>query len=296
MRRTATASQSTGAPDLVGCTSGHSYDATVGGSVLKDLHCGGLIIGGGPSTVAEGATPEGATTRFSITGCVGSVCTLGPVSSPGAGFDCSDTGCTFGPPLPISNAGTSTCVINTFSGPGGGTADLSDGTSSAVVPLASNLFLTGNAVASCPRCVAGTCDRGPDAGMSCTTGNAFGTTQDCQSDGTNLGNIAVDLTPLNTGLASTSDAGGLFCPGQGAATNPATGSKAGCFGNGTCQRIENQGIPFGPLSVGVPANGRLASVFCIPETPGALGQLINLAAGLPGPGSTSLHGTVVVNP
>jgi hypothetical protein len=286
----------TGPPDLVSCVSGHTYDAPTGGNVIKDLHCGGLNIGGGPSTVAEGATPENATSRFTITGCTGSVCNLGPTTAPGVGFECTDTGCNFGPPLPIANAGTSTCVLNTFSSPGGGTIDASTGDGATMVPLSSNTFLTGNAIAPCPRCVAGTCERGPDAGNACTTTNAAGTTQECQPDGTNLGSLAVDLTPLTGGLTSLSDAGGLFCPGQGAPTNPAVGPKPGCFGSASCQRIEEQGSPAGPLTPGVPAASTLASVFCVPETPGALGTLVNLAAGLPGPGATSLPGTLNLVP
>ena len=317
----------TGPPDLSGCVCGNSFDATTGGSVLQMLHCGGLSIGGGPSTVAEGATPENATTRFEVSGCMGSVCTLAPTLAAGPGFDCSNTGCFFGPPLPISNAGTSTCVINTFSAPGSGTVDLATGSSSTVVPLNSHVFLTGNATAPCPRCVAGLCDRGPNgpngdctaAGVphtcctgnrtgsgtglcapdSCSTSNAAQTTQECASDGTDLGSIAVDLTPLTTGLAMRNDSGnsaGVMCPGQDNPTNPSSTSKAGCFGETNCRRIESQGIASGAITInGPPVAARLASVFCIPETPGNLGQLINLAAGLPGPGQTCLPGQVSVH-
>jgi hypothetical protein len=286
----------TGPPDLVGCVSGHAYNAAVGGSVVKTLHCGGLNIGGGPSTVAEGATPENATNRFAITGCAGSVCTLGPTLAAGVGFDCTTTGCNFGPPLPIPNGGTSTCVLNTFSSPGGGTIDVSTGDGSTVVPLSSNTFLTGNSTAPCPRCVAGFCERGPNVGNACTTSNAAGTTLQCQPDGTNLGVLAVDLTPLTGGLAMKSDAGGVFCPGQGASTNPGPINKSGCFGLATCRRIEEQGSAAGALTPNVPAPATLASVFCVPETPGVPGQLVNLAAGLPGPGATSLRGTLTLRP
>jgi hypothetical protein len=293
-------------------------------ATLKVLHCGGLNLGGGPSTVAEGGTPENATSRFAITGCTGTLCTLGPTLTAGAGFDCTTTGCNFGPPLPIASGGTSTCVINTWSAPASGTVDLATGESTTSVPLNSHVFLTGNSTAPCPRCISGTCERGPDgpngactgngvpfacctgnqtgsgtgqcAPSACTTVNSFGTTQDCRPDGTDLGSIAVDLTPLVTGTAQKTDAAGLFCPGQATPTNPNSGSKAGCFGSSTCTHIEEVGIPAGALSPGTPATTRLASVFCVPETPGGLGQLINLAAGLPGPGAISLPGTVNVIP
>jgi hypothetical protein len=74
------------------------------------------------------------------------------------------------------------------------------------------------------------------------------------------------------------------------------GPKPGCFGSTACRRVEEAGIAAGAISINGPAaSTRLASVFCVPETPGALGQLINLAAGLPGPGATSLPGTVAIH-
>jgi hypothetical protein len=283
----------TGPPDLSGCVSGETKDAT--GATLKMLHCGGLNLGGGPSTVVEGATPEGATSRFTLS-CNGNDCTLGPTPTAGAGFDCTTTGCNFGPPLPIANGGTSTCVINTWASAASGSVNLATGESTTSVPLNSNVFLTGNAAAPCPVCQGGTCNRGPNAGQPCSTSNSFGTSKDCQPDGTNLGAISVDLTPLTTGTATKNDASGNLCPGQDSSTNPAIGAKTGCFGAGTCTTINERGTPAGALTPGTPASVRLASVFCVPETPGAGGQLINLAAGLPGPGATSLPGTVTINP
>jgi mucin-2 len=283
----------TGPPDLSGCVSGETKDGS--GATLKMLHCGGLNIGGGPSTVVEGATPEGATSRFTLT-CTGNDCTLGPTAAAGPGFECTNTGCNFGPPLPIANAGTSTCVLNTWAAPASGTVNLATGESTTSVPLNSNVFLTGNAAAPCPRCQGGTCERGPNAGAACTTTNAFATSKDCPPDGTNLGAIAVDLTPLTTGTANKTNASGNLCPGQDAASNPPIGAKTGCFGSAACTTVEERGTPAGALAPGTAAPVRLASVFCVPETPGSTGQLINLAAGLPGPGATSLPGTVTVNP
>src|SRR5262249_50710223 len=158
--------------------------------------------------------------------------------APGAGFECTNTGCNFGPPLPIKNAGTSTCVINTWSAPASGTVDTATGDSSTSVPLSSHVFLTGNSTAPCPRCVSGMCERGPNVGAACTTNNSFGTTKQCGSDGTDLGNIAVDLTPLITGTAAKTAADGEFCPGQATPTNPSGNDKKGCFGSDTCTHIE----------------------------------------------------------
>jgi hypothetical protein len=312
-------------PDLVGCISGNSFDSTVGGSTIKDLHCGGLNLGGGPSTVAEGGTPDGATSRFEITGCVGSSCTFGPTLAAGAGFECTNTGCNFGPPLPVFSGGTSTCVLNTFSAPGGGTVDVSSGVSSSTVPLTSAVFLTSNATAPCPRCIAGTCQTCPTcfdgangqctaagvpfacctgaqagtgtgscAPAACTETNSFDTTHDCRprdlftGGNTPLGTIPVDLTPLTTALAMKDDSGGGV-PGDFCPGQDAA-NKEGCFGSGACRRIEDSGIASGPITKNAaPISARLASVFCIPATGNAL---IDATAGLPGPGATSLPGFV----
>ena len=272
----------TSAPDLSGCVSGSTKDASM--TVLKTLHCGGLNIGGGPSTVAEGGIPEGSTARFGAT-CSGSTCTLHPTSAAGPGFECTNTGCNFGAPLPISNLGTSTCVLNTFQSPGGGIVDTTLGSVSLVAALNSDVFLTGNATAPCPRCISGMCERGPNAGGGCTTTNSFNTSKDCAPDGTELGNIFVNLTPLHTGTTTTTDAGGLFCPGQSA--------KPGCFGSASCVEITESGISAGAITLNGPAAPlRLGYVFCIPETPGMAGLIINFAAGLPGPGATSLPGPI----
>ena len=112
--------------------------------------------------------------------------------------------------------------------------------------------------------------------------------QDSCIDGTHVGPIAVDLSPLTTGPASKSaDASGNFCPGQGG-----TPGTPGCFGQPTCRTITENGVPSGPISIGVPATGTLASVFCIGATPNGL---VNFSADLPGPGAVSLPGQFVVN-
>src|SRR5262245_60369765 len=151
------------------------------GTQLSTLTCGGLSIGAGRSTVKEGPTPDGSTSRFAIE-CNGPACTLGPTGvTPAlnsADPDCTGVGCNFGTPLPVPNPNTpalSTCVLNTWSAPAGGTLDLDTGDSSTNVPLKSDVYLTSNAVQACPRCLAtgtpanpgtGTCDRGPRTGMT----------------------------------------------------------------------------------------------------------------------------------
>jgi len=244
--------------------------------------------------------------------------------------DCSSIGCNFGTPLPIPNPSLpnlTTCVLNTFSAPATGTLDLATGMSTTNVALSSDTYLTGNVGQPCPVCRAGAggtgailsgtpaspamgfCDRGPRATLACTTTNTQGLTRDCLTggvgappkdcqagvmghdgciDGTHVGPIAVDLSPLTTGPASkTADGNGNFCPGQGG-----TPGTPGCFNQPMCRTITENGVPSGAISIGVPATGTLASVFCIGATQNGL---VNFAADLPGPGAVSLPGTFVVN-
>src|SRR5262245_33910164 len=280
-----------------------------GGGLIRNLTCGGLSIGGGFSFVAEGPTPDGSISRFSLA-CTGSNCTIGPnaatppVNTPGP--DCTNTGCNFGTPLPIPNAGTTTCVLNTWTAPASGTIDLAAGSSSTNVPLQSYVVLTGNVIQPCPKCSAtgspsnpgtGTCDRGPRVNMACTTTNSQGLTRDCPTggvdathpctpgnaciDGTFIGTIPVNLSPLGTATATQTAADGAFCPGQ---TSP------GCFGSQACRTITENGAPAGQVMSAVFTNATLASVFCIPATGN---QLIDGTAALPGPGAVTLPGTFI---
>jgi hypothetical protein len=307
-----------------------------GTSKTIDLACGGLNIGGGKSSVLEGPTPDGATNRF-LVDCDGNDCTVCPTPTAGAGFDCTDEGCFFGTPLPIENGGTSTCVVNVFAAGACGNIDLATGsTENLSVNLASNTFLTGTPGSLytapdtvCPVCAsggnavngtpaapaAGNCNGGANAGDPCTSTNSDGLTKDCPPGGADMANtcepgqscadgslslgaLAVDLTPLTTGVAQKTAPDGLFCPGQLAGDT----GQAGCFGRLTdanttpftdCHTITENGSPAGaPLVDGVPAPATLATVFCIPAAEGDIGGIVNLSANLPGPGATSLPGTL----
>src|SRR5262245_55004980 len=102
-------------------------------------------------------------------------------------------------------------------------------------------------------------------------------------DGTFVGTIPVNLSPLVTGPVSQTFANGVFCTAQAA---------PGCFGSGACTTINETGAPAGAVTPGVPADATLASVFCIPKTNN---QLIDGTTSLPGPGAVSLPGTFVAN-
>jgi hypothetical protein len=297
------------------------------GTVLKTLTCGGLNIGGGGSTVQEGPTPDGSSNRFALAACNGSTCSVFPTSAMpplnSSDPDCSDTGCNYGTPLPIPNQATpalTTCVLNTWKAPAGGSIDLAAGTASIDIPLTSATYLTSNVNQPCPRCSAsgspaspgtGTCDRGPRAGQPCVTTNSHGLTRDCLTggsdathpctpggvteclDGAFIGPISVDLSPVTTGSSVSSNPDGLFCPNQ-------TNAQAGCFGTSgppimkLCTRISETGTPAGPITPGTPAGTpgtpagvTLASTFCIAATGSGL---VDVSANLPGPGAVSLPG------
>jgi hypothetical protein len=297
-----------------GGTCGSSTDAS--STVIKNLSCGGLNIGGGLAGVPEGSIPDGSISKFTVS-CTGSSCTIGPFSTAPpvntSDPDCTDVGCNFGTPLPIPNPGLpalSTCVLNTWSAAASGTLDLSSGASSTNVALNSDVYLTGNVNQPCPKCVAEACDRGPRAGMACTSTSATGYTRDCPTggssgattcgpahnqpctcapgggfclDGSHVGVIPISLSPLETATRSlAADATGLFCPNQ---NNP------GCFGSGTCVTITENGKAAGPVSPGTAATATLASVFCIPSTGNGS---IDAVADLPGPGAIALPGSFLV--
>lgn len=321
--------------------------ANAGETKVIDLACSGLNIGGGKSSVLEGPTPDGATNRF-LVNCTGDDCAVSPTAfgTASACWDCTDTGCNFGTPLPIENGGSSTCVVNLFAAPASGNIDISTGsTSNLSVNLASHTFLTGTPGSIytapdtvCPVCASGgvgvngtpatpatgTCNGGARSGQACTSTNSVGLTRDCPpggvaegtdctpgnpcSDGAvNLGALAVDLTPLTTGVANKTANDSLFCPGQ----EPGDTGSAGCFGRldnvnttpfSDCSTITETGSPAGEaLEPGVPKAATLATVFCIPKAcppdaePGAICGIVDLSANLPGPGATSLPGTLTYN-
>lgn len=282
-----------------------------GGTILKTLGCGGLSIGGGDSTVPEGPTPANAPTQFN-TACAAGSCTVTARTSAqtGSNNNCSDTGCVFGPFLSIANGGLSTCVRNTFSAPASGTLNGLLGAFSGSIPLSSTVTVTGNNAQPCPPCTsggvpvngAGTCPSyAANPAAACTGINVDGDTYNCLPSGVGLAPFGVNLTPISTGTAFDSDGAGSFCPGQDA-TAPGKNGCFGCDGTadgppcpadvGVCDYFEVRGADAGLMSPG-PHTGRLASAFCIPATTNGL---IDGAADLPGPGATTLPGTLQLFP
>jgi hypothetical protein len=186
------------------------------GPLLRNLHCGGLNLGGGGSTEIEQAMPDGATTRFCIEACNGDTCTLGPLTASGPTFDCSAPGCSFGPPVAVGNHAVSTCVVRTWHGTAGGTVDVATGSISLFGQLDSQTYLTGNTLHPCPLCkqgagtesdppcagspdhpCAGVCELpkptgvnlgGPNEGLPCISTNSNGLSKDCPPGGADAAN------------------------------------------------------------------------------------------------------------
>jgi len=240
-------------------TCGNTYRDTAGTIPLKNLLCGGLSLGGGISQVPDNATPSGATNRFTLS-CVGPACTIGPTASGStpAGVDCTDVGCLFGTPLPISNAGLSVCVTNTFSPVApSGTLNLTSGAATWNFQLNSATVLTGNPTQPCPRCsvsvggaacvgspgspCTGVCDGSPNQGAACTTLNPNGLTSQCPSPNATAGTSRCYRGTNNNNVCLT----GGDCPG---------GLCAGFIGN--------IAISLNPLTTGTSSLTNLNSALC----------------------------------
>lgn len=203
---------------------GNTFRETAGITPLKNLLCANLSLGGGISQVPDNTTPSGATNRFSLS-CAGPACTVGPVSPATAAYDCSNTGCLFGTPLPISNAGLSVCVTNTFSAPVSGTLNTASGAVTMNFQLNSATVLTGNPTQPCPRCgvsvggaacsgsvaspCTGVCDGSPNQGAACTTKNPNGLTNACPAPNVSVGSSRCFRGANNNNVCTT----GADCPG-----------------------------------------------------------------------------------
>jgi hypothetical protein len=201
---------------------------TIGGTVLKELICGNLSLGGGASTVTDALIPEGAQNRFALA-CAGAACAVAASANAPAGVDCSDVGCRFGTPLAIANAGTSTCVENTFAVPASGTVDLGEGSVTLDVRLTSRAVLTGNHAQPCPICrqgslagppcagspsapCAGVCEGSANQGSPCTSLAASGLSRDCAGPASSgSGNVCYKGPTPGKRCATGTDCGGGTC-------------------------------------------------------------------------------------
>jgi hypothetical protein len=264
------------------------------------LECGTLYIGGGASVQPPSPTPDGATTIFGVSCGDPTALTLTATTSidTGSNQSCTSPGCFFGPPLPIPNNGStavSTCVINAIaaSPPATGTINAVTGDSVTTLPLTVGVFLNGDlegdvaGIQPCPRCVAGACTRGPNSGMACSTTTSLLTSHDCPNPGLSLPSFGVDLSPLATGSATGTGAGGDFCG------FPTSQRSLGALGQPEVEYIETTGVAAGDMTNGALLDATQASVFCIPSS-GA--PIVDTVADLPGPGAVTLKGQTRLAP
>lgn len=264
-------------------TCGHTYRDTAGTVALKNLLCGNLSLGGGLSQVPDNATPGGATNRFTLSGCTGTTCNIGPtaVGSTPAGVDCTDLGCRFGLPLPISNAGLSVCVTNTFArATPSGTLDLDTGVADWDFELNSATVLTGNPAQPCPICAAsvggaacsgspgtpctGVCDGSPNQGAACQSKNPNGLSADCPAPAAVVGTQRCYRGDFNGDVCATGNGcANTACTGAGTPKACCTGVASGTCAPGLCaQFIGNIAISLKPLTTGTSSLSAADGLFC----------------------------------
>jgi len=77
-------------------------------------------------------------------------------------FDCTGTGCAFGPPMPFSNGPESQCLQLVHTAAASGAVQLASGETSLDLALEGRLVINGDAGQPCPICY-----RGPKNGLAC---------------------------------------------------------------------------------------------------------------------------------
>ena len=241
--------------------------------------------GSGPSNCTRGAGPL----RHCVNGNAGTdgngLCAADADCGGGVGNCQLDANCLFGAPIPVPNPtpALSACAVNVIATDPCGTANLTSGASSLTLALAARLYLTGDPVSPCPRCVGGTCTAGARAGQPCAGGvGSAGTSFDCLPDPTQfLGALDVSPLTLSSGTSVLTSPDGNFCPNQ---------RTPGAFGTGVGARtIRQQGTPL----LGGPSlfSTTLAGNFCAPASENAL---VDNLVDAPGPGSVSAPGMIGV--
>jgi hypothetical protein len=244
---------------------------SVDGSLFNNIACSGLYFGGGQNSVPLPASiPDLAVQTVRLTSCTGQSATLGATNSLDTGTPrtCSDVGCLFGAPLSVPNANstpTSTCVINRVAGPADGSLNCSSGDATINLPLASEVFLTGDqepgvgGIQPCPRCVSGLCTGGTNNGMACTPGTSplnpsYPTSHDCPPDPMfSLGDLPIGFS-LTTGVVSwtgtvaTNDDGSVGGQARVFAGFCRDADATGAFANPSQKCWEN-GVAVGPACV-----------------------------------------------
>lgn len=140
-----------------------------------------------------------------------------------------------GPPMPITTAGLSMCVVTSFRAPASGTLNCAFGCSEIDLALGTRVYLKGENP-PCPACAGdptprdgvkgGTCTAGPSIGLPCDlegAPNLGSTSRDCLPTGPSVGepDVALTLTTDTATLAGDYDCtvpgypeGACHCPNQ----------------------------------------------------------------------------------
>jgi len=232
------------------------------GMTFAPIVCGGLYFGGGQNAVPLPViTPDLGSTVVELTNCTVQTATVAPTTSTdtGSNYNCSDVGCYFGAPVPVPNPtsiATSTCLVNTLTTPASGTVDCGLGEQTISIPLATDIYLTGDTatdpgdsipgIQPCPLCqggdpmtpASGTCIGGVNDGNPCTPGDTnqgglagYPTSNDCLPDPMlSIGTIPIGLE-LTTGTVSWTAV---------PATNPSSGTQQRVF-CGYCRDADDTG-------------------------------------------------------
>ena len=210
-------------PDM-GCTATAVPDAAcppnaAGGpdeAIFTTLDHGTDLDNGWTGTSHNFPVPANSKLRLCLSGCDAAGTTPCTANGPtGAGSINTDT---FGPPLPLVAAGVPVCVVNVFTAPATGTANIATGEMSGEVDLHSQVFITDQTKV-CPRCETGTCDSGPRMGQACqvdgtvrvqnslASNKLFKLSKGCPPPGSPLATLTIPL-PITTGTDHTPGAGG----------------------------------------------------------------------------------------
>ena len=286
---------------------------TVTGEGGTELNCGGLYLGGGPTTIIPqpvGVDPDLALTVAAT--CIGDKLVL---SGAHAALGCTEPGCLFGRPIPI-DVGVPTCMMVSLSGVASGAVDCTTWDVTLNVPLQAEVF--GSDCLTCPACPA--CP--PDATHA----------TDCSTDTlTRIATVRLpDLTfTTRAGVATRSAPDGRFCGfcrqqdgcfegdphsgcvpfGSGAAVPCSDAEpcidpnfpvceqqRPGAFGFGEARRVDETGKSPVNLGDGGTAEAELAGVFCIPPTfaPDVAG--LDDSVSFPGPAALGLAGRFQLSP
>lgn len=259
----------------------------VAGSCRGPLSCSALYFGGANVTVTLPAlVPEMASAALKVACCVAdgrtmvlAAATAADVGGVHPNRTCTSAttdnpeypgkpGCLFGPPLPLPNTSpggsvASACLVNRVTHDPAGTATCNDGEASLSLPLAADVYITGDllggvpGVQPCPICDPTTnlCHGGPNDGRACTPGNldlgdAYPTSHDCPPPANTF--FASILVPfaLTTGTSGRSAAAAPnnhfcgFCGDPNApnfqgtcvgGTNRGAACSSACAGGGACE-------------------------------------------------------------